>query len=269
MPAASSGTPSQVISNIPSGWPVFAATNPLTTTLVLVPMSVQRPPRTTASFIGISSFETLRRCFFAQSRIAGTIRATTGVLFINAETTAGPSMVRSWAEASDFGRPSARSTTAASAPVRSMAAATTKSAATVSIPSLAIPWKVSAGVSTPAASSSTAAPIITMSGARCPTSRLNTVPRTTAAVSSACQFDASQRVSIGAFLRVREKRDGCGAGRGSAGIAYLRQARRVRGILETVPAAIPTVNQPHGMVFSQSTFHSFNPPPCAVPRSPR
>ena len=178
-------------------------------------------------------------------------------------------MVRSWAEASDFGRPSARSTTAASAPVRSMAAATTKSAATVSIPSLAIPWKVSAGVSTPAASSSTAAPIITMSGARCPTSRLNTVPRTTAAVSSACQFDASQRVSIGAFLRVREKRDGCGAGRGSAGIAYLRQARRVRGILETVPAAIPTVNQPHGMVFSQSTFHSFNPPPCAVPRSPR
>jgi hypothetical protein len=98
-PASSSGTPSHEISNIPSGAPVFPFTSPLTTTFVLVPMSVHKPPRTTAAFIGIKSFETLKRCFFAQSRIAGTISATTGVLFMNAETNAGPIIVRSWAEA--------------------------------------------------------------------------------------------------------------------------------------------------------------------------
>ena len=151
-------------------------------------MSVQSPPSTTAAFIGMSSFDTLSRCFFAQSRIAGTIRATTGVLFMKAETTAGPTIVRSCAAASDCGRPSARSTTAASAPVRSTAAATTNSAATVSMPSLPMPRKASSGVRTPAASKATTPPIIAMSGARCPKSSITSVARTTTAVKTACQL---------------------------------------------------------------------------------
>ena len=172
---------------MPSVCPVFAATRPLTTTFVLVPMSVHRPPRITAAFIGMRSFDTLRRCFLAQSRIAGTIRATTGVLFMNAESTAGAIIVRRCAEPSDVGRPSARSTRDASAPVRSTAAATTNSAATVSMPSLLMPLNASSGVSTPAARSTTTPPIMAMSGARCPKSSPASVTNTTAAVSAACQ----------------------------------------------------------------------------------
>ena len=167
MPTMNSGTPSQVMSNIPSGpvnsrWPPQAAgmpaqvrsstpqgrarpaairssTRPATITLVLVPISVHKPPSTTAEFIGIRSFETLSRFLRAHSRIAGTSRATTGVLFMNAETMPGPTMVRSWAAESDRGRPRTRSTITASAPVRSTPAATMNSAATEIIPSLAMP----------------------------------------------------------------------------------------------------------------------------------
>ena len=67
-------------------------------------------------------------------------------------------IVRTCAAASDRGRPSTRSTTAASAPVRSTAAATTNRAATVIIPSLLMPLRASAGVITPAASRSTQPP---------------------------------------------------------------------------------------------------------------
>ena len=179
-----------MIWNIPSGAPVFPFTSPLTTMFVLVPMRVHKPPRTTAAFIGIRSFETLKRCFFAQSRIAGTISATTGVLFMKADTKAGPTIVRSCAEASVAGRPSTRSTTVASAPVRSTAAATTNSAATVIIPSLAIPLRASSGVRIPAARSTTTPPIIAMSGPRWPMRSATSVAQTTSAVSRAGQSPA-------------------------------------------------------------------------------
>ena len=189
------------MSNMPRPCPVFSDTNPLTTTLVLVPMSVHKPPSTTALFIGINSLETLKRFFLAQSRIAGTIKATTGVLFMNAETAAGAIMLRSCADASDSGRPSERSTRAAKPPVRSMAAATTNSAATVSMPSLLIPFRASSGVSTPAASSTTTPPIITMSGARWLKSKSEIVTNTTTAVSTACQFASNEsRFILGRYF---------------------------------------------------------------------
>ena len=188
-----------MISNIPSGAPVFPFTNPLTTMFVLVPMSVHKPPRTTAAFIGIRSFETLKRCFLAQSRIAGTISATTGVLFMKAETNAGPIIVRSWAEASVAGRPSTLSTTVASAPVRSTAAATTNSAATVIIPSLAIPLRASSGVRIPAARSTTTPPIIAMSGPRWPMRRATSVAQTTSAVRRAGQSPAGATAASSAI----------------------------------------------------------------------
>ena len=134
MPIRKSGRPSHVISNMPRGSPVRSAIKPLTTTFVLVPIRVQRPPSTTAQFIGISSLEMLRPCLRAQPRRAGTMRATTGVLFMKAERIPGPIMVRIWAVGSDRGRPSSRSMIVWRAPVRSTAAATTKSAATVIMP---------------------------------------------------------------------------------------------------------------------------------------
>jgi hypothetical protein len=150
-------------------------------------MSVHRPPRTTAAFIGMRSLETLNLCLAAHARIAGTISATTGVLFMKAETTAGPAIVRNCAAASDFGRPSTRSTTRARAPVRSTAAATTNRAATVIIPSLAIPRRASSGLRIPAARSTTTPPIIAMSGARWAEARRPSVTTTTAPVRRICQ----------------------------------------------------------------------------------
>ena len=176
---------------MPSGWPRFPETRPLTTMLVLVPIRVHKPPRTTAAFIGMRSLETLSLRFLAQSRMAGTIRATTGVLLTKAESTPGAIIVRSWAEASDVGRPRARSTSEAKAPVRSIAAATTNSAATVIMPSLLIPLSASSGVITPAAKSSTTPPIMTMSGARCTNNSAASVTMTTSAVSIACQLPNS------------------------------------------------------------------------------
>ena len=177
---------------MPSDWPVLSLSRPLTTTLVLVPISVQRPPRTTASFIGIRSLETLNWCLRAQRRTAGTIRATTGVLFINPERTAGMVIVRSWASASDRGWPSPRSINTLSAPVRSTAAATTNKAATVSMPSLLMPARASAGVRMPAASKTTTAPIIAMSGARRPSNNASRVAATTPAVRIACQCSSQK-----------------------------------------------------------------------------
>ncbi len=173
---------------------------------MLVPIRVQRPPSTTAQFIGMRSFETASRFFFAQLRIAGTMRATIGVLFMKAERMLGATIVRICAEASDSGRPRKRSTIAASAPVRSTAAATTKRAATVSMPSLLIPLKASSGVSTPAARSTTTPPIIAMSGDRCTKSSSTSVITTTTAVRPACQPGAasiakSGRVSSDSIMR--------------------------------------------------------------------
>ena len=188
------------MSNIPREVPVFAAYRPPTTTLVLVPMSVHSPPRMTAAFIGMSSLETGKRCFRAQSRIAGTIRATTGVLFMNAEATPGAIIVRNWAAESDCGRPRARSTSVARAPVRSSEAASTNRPATVIMPSLLMPLRASSGVITPPASSATTPAIITMSGDRCTNSRRPRTAMTTAAVRAAGQAATSDS-SISAGMR--------------------------------------------------------------------
>ncbi len=205
MPTASRGKPSQVMSNIANGSPRFSDTRPLTITLVLVPTNVHSPPRTTALFMGISSRDNDSRFFLAQSRTAGTIKATTGVLFITAESRAGMPITRACAEASEVGLPSTRSTIAERAPVRSIAAATTNRAATVSMPSLAMPAKASAGERMPLASSTITPPIIAMSGERC-TSRITVnTPKSTMPVKVPCQeavgSTQANRFAASGFMR--------------------------------------------------------------------
>ncbi len=67
------------------------------TRLVLVPISVQVPPRIAAKLSGMSSCDTGRRYLRAQSPITGIRAATTGVLLRNALITVVGSMTCAWA----------------------------------------------------------------------------------------------------------------------------------------------------------------------------
>ncbi len=78
-------------------------TRPAAITLVLVPISVQRPPRIVAKLSGISSFDGGMRNFLPHSVTAGSMAATSGVLFMNAERPATGSIMRSCAPVTVFG----------------------------------------------------------------------------------------------------------------------------------------------------------------------
>ena len=76
--------------------PVYPAsiTMPCTTRLVLVPISVQTPPRIVAYERGMSSFVAAMPCRSAQRLIMGAKMTTTGVLLRKAEMKATTGNIR-------------------------------------------------------------------------------------------------------------------------------------------------------------------------------
>ena len=61
---------------------------PCTIRIVLVPIRVHMPPRMAAYDTGRSNFDGDRQCFSVHERTAGINMATSGVLFVNADTAA-------------------------------------------------------------------------------------------------------------------------------------------------------------------------------------
>ena len=105
VPKTAQGTPSHAISKIPSvPRLVSRSTRPLTTRFVLVPMSVHVPPKIAAYESGSISFDGARPSLRDQSRTAGIIIATTGVLFRNALKPMTGSMMRASARRSRSSR---------------------------------------------------------------------------------------------------------------------------------------------------------------------
>jgi hypothetical protein len=99
--------------------------SPATTTFVLVPISVHRPPRIVANDNGISNFEAGTWTFLAHSMTAGNSAATSGVLFMNADIEAIGIIMRSCATATVFGTPNTRCAIQPMTPVSRSAATTT------------------------------------------------------------------------------------------------------------------------------------------------
>jgi hypothetical protein len=102
-----------------------ACMRPATTTFVLVPINVHKPPRIVAKLSGMRSFETGIRNLRAHSMTAGTIAATSGVLFMKAETVATGSIMRICAAVVVRGLPNTRCAIQPMTPVSRKAVTTT------------------------------------------------------------------------------------------------------------------------------------------------
>ena len=92
-----------------------ASIRPCTTTLVLVPTSVQTPPRIAAYDSGRNSRDGARPCRRANADTSGIATATSGVLLTKALIAAAGATTRAWAAISERGgcasrRPASRPT---------------------------------------------------------------------------------------------------------------------------------------------------------------
>ena len=185
-PASAIGTPTAAMLNMPRPTP-RSISRPLTTRFVLVPISVQTPPRMAAKLSGIISLETDSRYFFAQSATAGTSMLTTGVLFSTALSASTGAIRRHCAWGSERGRPSTTCTIQWMPPVSRRPATTPYSTATVIMPSLEKPLSAAGGSSTPVSSRTASAATNTASAARLVSTSRAMIAATTASVNHAAK----------------------------------------------------------------------------------
>mmetsp|Transcript_8519 Transcript_8519/g.21895 ORF Transcript_8519/g.21895 Transcript_8519/m.21895 type:complete len:279 (-) Transcript_8519:59-895(-) len=168
IPASATGSPTIPISKSDiSNDGSFSFTKPNTTRLVDVPISVHVPPKIEAKLSGISSFEGENWFTLANPTMTGIIIATTGVLFMNADSTVTGTMKRIRMAVSGCCPPSPLRPSSPLigliAPVFLTASATTRRMATVSIPVLLNPCTDSSSEMIPATSMMTTVPIMSMS----------------------------------------------------------------------------------------------------------